>query len=114
MTTPAWTALTGTLERQPHPASPRHALAGYGVPDATLIEVRLATAEVEPTGQDPQWLPVRYQAGPEPPTGRAQAEATWLVAVGTPTGPREARLALPPDALLRWPPQVTVIRPRRG
>jgi hypothetical protein len=105
----ARTALTGTLEPRQQSTGPRHALAGYAVPDGTLLEVRLATADVEPTAQEPGWLPVHYQAGPEPPTGRAQGEAAWLVAVATTAGPRQARLELPPDALLRWPPQVPVI-----
>ena len=97
-------ALTGTLAVREDGPEPGHVLAGYPVPPGTLLEVRLAPTTSEPTGQEPDWLPVRYEA-PSP----VGLWATWLLAVETPFGPREVDLRLPPDAVLRWPPQAPVI-----
>ena len=68
---------------------PRHVLAGYIVSPRTLLEVRLASTTSEPAGQEPDWLPVRYEV-PNP----VGPWATWLLAVDTPAGPRQLDLRL--------------------
>ena len=69
-----------------------------------LLEVRLAPSTSEPPAEEPDWLPVRYQA-PSP----VGPETAWLLTVQTPAGPHAVELRLPPDAVLRWPPHTPVI-----
>jgi hypothetical protein len=97
-------ALTGTLVLGKDAPEASHVLAGYSVRPGTLLEVHLASTATEPTGQEPDWLPVHYEAAS--PAGPA---ATWLLRIDTLDGPREVDLRLPFNAVLRWPPKVQVI-----